>query len=283
MIRTLLVLGRFSNIPTVWSNCLAAYLLSGSGNTTSCFATLAGASLMYTGGMYLNDWCDASFDREHRAERPIPSGRIKRRTVLILACVFLVFGLALIAGSGKAAASFGVLLLALIVCYNIVHKRLAFSVLLMAGCRSCLYFISAAPVGGAVAASVMKASVVMFLYITAISVIARGEAKSESLAIPPWLMLFLPIAVTMVDSSSIRLGYAVLMIAVLIWMTTLFVTCRNRGPEGRQVVVGSLLAGIPLIDILVMASTGMLTGPIAILFTTLAALARAAQKKIPAT
>src|SRR5437899_1088645 len=66
MIRTLLVLGRISNLPTVWSNCLAAWLLAG-GGPWSRFAILGtGASFLYTGGMFLNDAFDVEFDRKYR-------------------------------------------------------------------------------------------------------------------------------------------------------------------------------------------------------------------------
>src|SRR3954453_21514837 len=85
--RTLLVLGRVSNLPTVWSNCLAGWALAGSVPLTGDFRQMieqpvrllvlcAGASLLYIGGMYLNDAFDADFDRQHRRERPIPSGAI---------------------------------------------------------------------------------------------------------------------------------------------------------------------------------------------------------------
>src|SRR3954452_796413 len=75
--RTLLVLGRVSNLPTVWSNCLAAWLLGGGGKNWDRFALVcSGATLLYIGGMYLNDAFDANFDAQHRRERPIPSGRI---------------------------------------------------------------------------------------------------------------------------------------------------------------------------------------------------------------
>src|ERR1044071_10332569 len=71
--RTLLILGRISNLPTVWSNCVAGWLLGGGGDLRRLGWLCAGASLLYMGGMYLNDACDSHFDALHRAERPIPS------------------------------------------------------------------------------------------------------------------------------------------------------------------------------------------------------------------
>ena len=80
----MLFLGRVSNLPTVWSNCLAAWLLAGGALVGTAdvqrFAWLiVGATLLYLAGMFLNDAFDVQFDREHRTERPIPSGAISAR------------------------------------------------------------------------------------------------------------------------------------------------------------------------------------------------------------
>ena len=74
--RTLLNLGRVSNLPTIWSNCLAGWWLSGGGNYWKLPLLLLGASALYTGGMFLNDAFDVDFDRQRRSTRPIPSGAI---------------------------------------------------------------------------------------------------------------------------------------------------------------------------------------------------------------
>ena len=73
-LRTLLILGRVSNLPTVWSNCLAGWWLAGAGSAGKLPLLLLGISAQYIGGMYLNDAFDADFDRQRRAARPIPSG-----------------------------------------------------------------------------------------------------------------------------------------------------------------------------------------------------------------
>src|SRR5215472_16127700 len=74
--RTLLILGRVSNLPTVWSNCLAGWILSGGGTAARFTLLCLGISCLYLGGMFLNDAFDSDFDAQHRSERPIPSGAI---------------------------------------------------------------------------------------------------------------------------------------------------------------------------------------------------------------
>ena len=92
-LRTLLVLGRVSNLPTVWSNCLAGWWLGGGGNFGRLPFLFLGVSLLYTAGMFLNDAFDEGFDRQRRAERPIPSGKISAPRVWLLGFGQLALGI----------------------------------------------------------------------------------------------------------------------------------------------------------------------------------------------
>ncbi|MBN8245849.1 MAG: UbiA family prenyltransferase, partial [Verrucomicrobia bacterium] len=96
-LRTLLILGRVSNLPTVWSNCLAGWWLGGGGGSPWALVRLClGASLMYVAGMYLNDAFDAEFDRQYRRTRPIPSGAIAESLVWRLGWILLGAGWVLV-------------------------------------------------------------------------------------------------------------------------------------------------------------------------------------------
>ena len=64
ILRTLLLLGRISNLPTVWSNCLAGWILGGGGTALRLALLCLGASCLYIAGMFLNDAFDAEFDRQ---------------------------------------------------------------------------------------------------------------------------------------------------------------------------------------------------------------------------
>src|SRR5690349_2325781 len=109
--RTLLILGRVSNLPTVWSNCLAGWLLSGGGRTKEFWWMTLGATLLYTGGMFLNDAFDAAFDAQHRRERPIPSGAIALKTVWQLGLALLGIGAAILILQGNTTGTLAVVLL----------------------------------------------------------------------------------------------------------------------------------------------------------------------------
>src|SRR5437762_1163616 len=90
--RTLLILGRVSNLPTVWSNCLAGWLLGGGGDSLRLVQLCAGTTLLYLGGMFLNDAFDAQFDQQHRRDRPIPSGLVSQEDVWRWGIGLLVLG-----------------------------------------------------------------------------------------------------------------------------------------------------------------------------------------------
>src|SRR5687767_13276310 len=80
--RTWLRLGRVSNLPTVWTNTLAAVLLADAPFDLRRGALLAAAfSFFYVGGMFLNDAFDRKIDAVERPDRPIPRGLVSARQV----------------------------------------------------------------------------------------------------------------------------------------------------------------------------------------------------------
>ena len=193
LFRTVLILGRVSNLPTVWSNCLAAWMLSGglqkgASQWPLLLLLVAGCSFLYLGGMFLNDAFDVGFDTVHRPERPIPSKRISRWTVSILGAIWLVVGLLLLLPvSGAWAVALAVLL------YDVVHKKTALGLLMMAGCRALIYpMVGVATWGGAVhswSATIALppmlwiASGGMAIWVLILSILARRNSRM-AVAVP---------------------------------------------------------------------------------------------------
>src|SRR5689334_10426926 len=93
-LRAFLVLGRVSNLPTVWSNCFAGWWLGGHRQAHQLPLIFATGTFLYLGGMFLNDAFDVEFDQKYRRERPVPSGSIALTTVCIWGCAWLVAGVA---------------------------------------------------------------------------------------------------------------------------------------------------------------------------------------------
>src|SRR5215813_6594523 len=108
-LRALLVLGRVSNLPTVWSNCLAGWVLGDRGCPHRLPFLITGASFLYVAGMFLNDAFDVAFDREYRKERPVPSGVISARAVWICGFAMLLLGAGLLFGVSGRTGIFGLI------------------------------------------------------------------------------------------------------------------------------------------------------------------------------
>ena len=74
-----LELCRVSNLPTVWVNVLAAFVVAGAPfSPLRCGLMLLTVSLVYSAGVALNDLCDAAEDAVLKPQRPLPSGRLSR-------------------------------------------------------------------------------------------------------------------------------------------------------------------------------------------------------------
>lgn len=194
-------LARAGNFPSVWSNALAALVLSapvtGSWPPLGLLGlALVAGSLAYAGGTTLNDVADVKFDAKHRPERAIPRGWVARSTAAWLGGGQLVLGLGLLVMAGASpwmAAGLGVV----IVAYDWLHKRWAGSVALMAGCRVMLAMTIATLPGHVMRLAFLLWLSALFVYIVVLSLLARREyrpgAPAEKLGrIVRRLLAFIP-------------------------------------------------------------------------------------------
>lgn len=172
--RAYLLLARISNLPTVWTNVLAAYVVSGAARESLPIAAAA-ASLFYTGGMFLNDAFDATFDASARAERPIPAGDVSRAEAFGIGIALLIAGQVTLLAlpHGVAALPWGLALIAAIVFYDYRHKGFAFGPVVMGACRALVYATAAAGAAGIVGTPVLMAAAVMWAYIVALTWVAK--------------------------------------------------------------------------------------------------------------
>jgi 4-hydroxybenzoate polyprenyltransferase len=76
------------------------------------FGVMGSSVCLYWAGMALNDYADATIDAVERPDRPVPSGRVPRRTALAVAGALTAAGLALAAASGGRRSLLGALPLA---------------------------------------------------------------------------------------------------------------------------------------------------------------------------
>lgn len=268
-------------MPTIWSNCLAAWLLSGGGELARFNLLCLGATFLYLGGMYLNDAFDAGFDREFRRERPIPAGMTKLSVVWGLGVLWLAMGFGTLAWLGGAATTLAALLIVAIVTYDAVHKFITFAPVLMALCRFLLYLVAGATAGGGLSGLTVWSGIALAWYILGVSYIARQESTVPTL--PWWPIAFLaaPVLLAVVVNGA---GYyqpaGWLILVLVMWIVRcLHPAAKETRPDLRRAVSG-LLAGIVWVDLLAVA--GWSTG-VTLLFVCLFLLARLLQRVIPAT
>jgi 4-hydroxybenzoate polyprenyltransferase len=280
-LRTLLVLGRVSNLPTVWSNCLAGWILAGAG-TVGRFGWLClGATLLYVAGMYFNDAFDATFDRQHRPERPIPSGAIRVTAVWQWALVFLFGGLACLIPLGKAPAVLAVLLAATILLYDAVHKIFAFSPVVMAGCRLLLVLLAASVGTNGITGLAIWTAVVLAAYVIGLSFIAQKESTHIALRLWPVLFLLTPLLLAGIINKEPfhTIGFLLAMVLIAWLLRSLyFAFWAAHRNVGR--CVSSLLAGIVLVDLLAVGPGAWWS---VVIFGALFLLALVFQQFVPAT
>lgn len=267
--RTLLILGRVSNLPTVWSNCLAGWILAGGGLWERFFLLSSGASLLYLGGMYLNDAFDAEFDRQHRADRPIPSGAIRRADVWILGILWLLSGLGCIAilvfhppheagvPNPLKTGLLAILLVVSIFVYDAVHKALTLSPVLMAACRFFLILLAASTGDIGITGLSIWTALVMASYIVGLSYIARQESIFTVLRYWPCIFMAAPVVLAfVVDRGEWRARGLVLSTLFLIWTAQALIHAYWLANKNIGLCVSRLLAGIVLVDLLSVANAG---------------------------
>jgi 4-hydroxybenzoate polyprenyltransferase len=182
-VRTALRLGRVSNLPTVWTNVLAGIALAGGEAHAAVVLPIGlGVSLLYVSGMYLNDAFDRGWDSEHRPERPIPSGAATARVVFLAGFALMGAGLAVLATvDGARPFLAGAVLAALIVTYDVVHKRSALASVLMGLCRVAVYVTAALATTARPRPALALGGVLLLAYMVALTLIARHEARNPRL------------------------------------------------------------------------------------------------------
>ena len=284
-------LGRVSNLPTVWSNVLAALALSGAlarGPEPAQLALLALAfSVFYVGGMFLNDAFDRHIDKVQRPNRPIPSGRVSAPAVFgagfaLLALGTLLTGVVALDADASIvrAAGSGALLAAVIVLYDMYHKQNPLSPVVMGACRVLVYVSVGYAVGLHLAPQLLIGAGCLWCYLIGLTYAAKQEAFNRLTRVWPLVFLAVPVFY----------GLYLNFTGPWVWpFVVLFVTWGARalqflraGPERAvpQAVV-RLIAGISLLDALLIAGAGS-TGW-AVFAAAMCALTRVFQRVVPGT
>ena len=257
-------LGRVSNLPTVWTNVLAAVVLTGVFVASGPLALLALAlSLFYIGGMYLNDAFDRAIDARERPARPIPAGLARATTVFATGYGLLVAGLAALAAEAAWAGQggywpaivSGLALGGLIVFYDARHKANPWSPLLMGLCRVLVYVTAACAVAGRLGVPVLAGAAVLLSYLIGLTYVAKQENLAEFRNLWPLLFLGAPFVYGIPALVGGPVG-AALYVGFLAWVGYAVSLLVRPGRVNIPRAVVSFIAGISLLDGLLMAGAG---------------------------
>ncbi|XXF78421.1 UbiA family prenyltransferase [Myxococcaceae bacterium GXIMD 01537] len=261
-------LGRVSNLPTLWTNVLAGSVLAGAefrGRTV--LAVAAALSCAYTGGMYLNDAFDRVIDARERPARPIPSGEISASRVFAVG-----FGLLGLSVLGVAAAvprpapvAAAALLALFVVLYDVWHKRNPLSPVLMGLCRVLVYVTAALAVSDRLEPSVLLGAACLFAYLLGLTYVARYENKPTLGRLWPIAGLAAPLVYA--PPRLAEPGVAVCFAAFALWTGRALWLLRGESPQRIPRAVTTLIAGISLLDALLLAVAGAGGALVAVAFT----------------
>ncbi|MEX1017335.1 MAG: UbiA family prenyltransferase [Phycisphaeraceae bacterium] len=299
-LRVWLEVTRLSNLPTVFSNVLVGLVmgLHAWANSLQSYGLTVGvaadhillwrllvdggwllmiaAGCFYAAGMVLNDVCDAAYDREHRPHRPIPSGRLARRTAIIAVITFNLLGLLLVARFGLEATLLAIALLLASVGYNLLHRRSELAVVLMGVCRSLLYLLAAVSVTVIIEPlivpetlehyqfwfwrSTLPFAIILTLYVAAFTYLARREndAIVGRRSLLAWGLPVLAIAgvLSVMPNTLVMAALtAAVGLTVLLWLGRCAQQVTAAPPQTKQAVMG-WLAGLCLIDAYFLALMG---------------------------
>jgi len=249
-----LQLGRVSNLPTVWTNTLAAIVLSGqTASFTLAIALMLAMSLAYIGGMFLNDAFDQNIDALERPSRPIPSGQVRAKDVFIAGYSMLLITVMIVTAVGfqtsntlQAFISSMLLCLSIIV-YNVWHKGNPLSPLLMGLCRLLVYVSCAMALSTTIPQGLVIAAFITLSYLIGLTYTAKQEKFGQVSTMWPLAFLAVPVIFGSVyNSASMFVVVAVLTLTVWILFCLRLILRRQPGDIPRAVV--RLIAGISLVD-----------------------------------
>lgn len=206
MLRQYLLLVRAPNLFTVPSNILAGYFATAPVGVTDIGALLllvVSSIFLYMSGIILNDYFDIEVDRKERPNRPLASGRIKKRIALVIAVISIIIGNILALAVSPTTLAVSASLTSVIIAYNYRLKRNTIgNPLTMGLARFLNVVLGGSPALGLVIIIHQDYTLLvfigycLFLYTAAISILSRKEIASTKISFAySWIPVFLSFSI----------------------------------------------------------------------------------------
>jgi 4-hydroxybenzoate polyprenyltransferase len=237
--------------------------------------------------MYLNDAFDVEFDRQHRQERPIPSGAISIGAVWRFGLGWLLAGALCLIGLGMKTGGIGIVLSLCILAYDSIHKRTAVSPVLMGACRFLVYLVAAATAADGVTGRVIWCALALAGYVAGLSFLARRESSRDPTNWWPLILTATPILLALIMNSNDYRKPALALSGVVVLWILLSVRPALKSANGHVgKAVARLLAGIVLVDALAVPDLLLRTDAareLGLIFLSLFLMTWLLQRFVPAT
>jgi len=268
-IHACLQLVRVPNLLTVPGDPLAGYFLAMASGTEPSYGSIliavTASLLLYIFGLVSNDLFDLKNDITERADRPLPSGRIKPLEATIVTVIMVLAALKAASINGRFSLATAGVLAAVIIVYNCVGKRIPlFGPLNMGLCRGLNLLLGASAMGmpGLTSRVVLMAAALLAAYIAAVTVIAARETSNIPHGSKRWWPAFatavflFPLFVYYSQDSHIAAKIFSICIAAvsLIWSWHAGVLLSGApGPGIVPAVVGRFIQGLLFIQALLLS------------------------------
>ncbi|MFL6458357.1 MAG: UbiA family prenyltransferase [Nitrososphaeraceae archaeon] len=186
MLGDYLRLVRLPNVFTIPSNILAghfALVMPFHANALQLFLLVSSSMLIYISGIVFNDYFDIETDLKERPYRPLPSGRIAKRTAFTIGVASMISANLITFGSGLNSCIVSSLISAIVIVYDYKLKRTKAGPIAMGLARSLNVILGATPAEYLVLQNynllvrIIFISLSAFAYTFSISLLSRKEVQ----------------------------------------------------------------------------------------------------------
>jgi hypothetical protein len=255
--QTLLRLGRVSNLPTVWTNVIAAAAIANAAANIVDVALVGLAmTAFYVGGMYLNDFFDRDIDARERPGRPIHAGDISAGAVSTIGFALLAAGVALLLRFGLLAVIYGLALACAIVLYDAWHKGNIVAPMIMGLCRALVYLATGAAVSGEIRFALIAGAIALAAHVIGLTYAAKQENLNQVGRLWPLAVLAGPLLVALPGILSGLLVVTTCLLLCAADVAAVRLLAQRAAPDAVPRAVSMLIAAICLVDALTVALYG---------------------------
>jgi len=244
------VLGRVITLPTVLSNCLAGWLLSGCGNVDKLVLACLSLSFLQVAISWLTVVFDIKSESDYQRMYPWLSTRATLRIPWILSVVFIWLGILLAASCGRMIAILACWIVFVGLLTACTHRIFFLSSLLPGFLRASYYVVGGSVAWGGLMGETLWAALGILFYMFGCGFVTRQRWNAElrSLAIPSLAFAVPLVMALVVNDGDYRWIGICFVSAVFAWLLYIFYQ-QNVRKEMAQ-TAGYLTATICLIDFL---------------------------------